>query len=354
MNQQRGSDLFNGLQRNILNLDSKKLRKMSILTSIKTAPNDCHKCIDSKGATQNLHELRLSQRFHRWPKIRKIQKETFEAYLAEIEEKEIEMLEALDFPDIDQVRIAYIERTPDQEGSFTITRAMERAMEEIWADWLEETVGTELAEKQVDQASATLPYWARQNFTAASDKYYNEILKSIPDWMSEDDIARAMLDISEQNQYLQAVIRDGATRIKAELSKEHLREIMVTLRKMGREGKHPLSAARYLHKMAGEGKAWWWLRITRSESTLAVGSAFDNAIQAYNIPYEYWDAAAGACEICDYFDGQEWKAGTGPRPVVDTHPFVSASFDQNLWIRDKSKNPGPDQHHTINHIPEMN
>jgi len=89
---------------------------------------------------------------------------------------------------------------------------------------------------------------------------------------------------------------------------------------MSYNGRWPIEVGRKLHDIIGEGAAWYWQRIARSEATLAAGLAFDKMAAENGTNFEEWSAGTGCCIICAWLDGKVWRRGEGPHPVSDTHP----------------------------------
>jgi len=274
----------------------------------------------TKDVTPNYHELELSKRQHRNPKAAKGMIEFFKAAMDEVTEQETDLLRILKFPEIDIIRMEYISGEPDKEGNFDFTPAMSREIDAIFENWQLEMLGSEQIKKEfVSDNDAIYPHYMLQMFgigVAANDEIFEgaRVGASVP----MINVPGAAITFSDA--YLLAVLRDGASRLRAKLSLKHAKEIKKIIRQMAKEGVHPLTAGRWLHKNVGEGNAWWWKRITRSESALALDAAFDNSLSRFRPPYEYFSAGGGACDMCAYYDGMRFRAGHGVHPVSDTHP----------------------------------
>ncbi len=325
-----------------ISIHTDRLRKIAIAKGFEIPDGQGVCCF--KVTTPNFHELELASRKHRWPKMRKLQADFFNAFMEEATEQEIEILNILALPDIETVRQAEFTDVDDvgETGKFRYTLMMNEELDRVFYEWREELLGTE-AVKTVDPMSATYPFHQLSAFSIGTDQVFRDALRELPDYVDSEELKRRRIQAALDNPYLRAVIRDGGNRIKEELGKKHIRLIKIALREKAKEGQNPLQVARWLHKEVGEGKAWYWRRLARSESVLAADAAFESSIRQYQIPYERWSAAPTACPICMQFQGRVWSAGRGPHPVSDTHPhclcvrrvvYVTDKPIQRPWQRE--------------------
>jgi hypothetical protein len=119
---------------------------------------------------------------------------------------------------------------------------------------------------------------------------------------------------------------DGGDRIKTRLALDYIKEVLAELKNMAQAGTNPLEVGRRLHRLIGEGSSWYWNRLARSESVLAINSAFMSNARAFKVPYQTWSASTTACDICTAFDGRSWRLGDGPEPVLDSHPSCQCAL----------------------------
>jgi len=299
--------------------EQKLLRLQSINLGLDyKCPCGCTDLYGWKADSPGLHELELAQRPHIVPAIGKIQKETFKAYMNQVTTHEVEWLKVLNLPSIEAVRRAEL-NDDDGSGTWEYSGTMDAKLQQVFYDWREALVGTKNA-KGVDEISAVYPFYQLEAFAIGVDKTLQEALDSLPGALTGDALRAAKVEVSLQNPYLAAVNREGTKRITTELGRANVKKVLLALRRMAREGTSPIEVARWMRKITGEGKAWYWLRLARSESVLAFDAAFEASIKQYSIPFEEWSAASNACPICTQFVGDVWPAGKGPHPVEDTHP----------------------------------
>lgn len=296
-------------------------RKMSITQGLKLT-------------TQNQHEFEVAARPHMQPGMRKLQKEYFSALVAEVTEEEVDILNVLNLPNIETVRKSVLQDDAEPgSGTFTMTSKKGRELDRIFYEWAEELVGTK-AMKAVEPMEAIYPFYELQAFSLGLKDTMADAKKALPDYVDPEKMFARRVNPVVENVYLKSVIRDGTKRIKEKLSPKAIREIKIALRRMAKEGLSPIEVARWIHNEVGEGKSWYWLRLARSESSLAYNGAFDATMNEYKIPYEEWDAASNACETCGFLDGQQWRRGEGPRPTVDSHPSCACTM-RTIWVTEK-------------------
>jgi hypothetical protein len=116
-----------------------------------------------------------------------------------------------------------------------------------------------------------------------------------------------------------------------------MQDVIDELKRMSKNGKGPIAAGRALHDAVGEGNLWYWMRITRSESALAINAGFNYTQEKYQVPYVRWNAGPGACEICQYFGRSgmnTWPQGSAPEPVTNSHCFCLCHLDSVYVILD--------------------
>jgi len=285
---------------------------------------------DHKTDTPSLHELGLARRPHRWREMRELHKDFFNNFLSEVTEVEENILGVLQLPGIETVRNSILTETEQDitgESKFKYTAMMDRLLKQEFDEWIEELIGTDLAKKEITAMEATYPYWMLRAFSIGLEKQFDKIQR----------LRKQSDDPTIDNQYLRAIITQGGKRIKTKLGREYWPLVQKYLRQMSKEGQNPLIVARWIHKKVGEGQAWYWNRLTRSESGLALNGAFNASVRKYGIPYERWSAASDACDICSYFDGKIWKVGSGPSPIEATHPFCNIGstkiYTCDGWVR---------------------
>jgi len=276
-------------------------------------PDDMAFC-GYKTTTPSFHELELANRKHRWPEMQSLHIDFFNSLFREVTEVEDDILAVLNLPKLNEVRESIMyEDEQDIESAlkFKYTGRMERELTKEFNEWIEELIGTDLAKKEVTLQEATYPYWMVSAGSVGLKRTQQKIRRLIGD--------RVFPVVN--NDYLRAVITRGGSRIKTRLALEYLPIVRKHLKVMAKEGRNPMQVARWIHKNVGEGQAWYWNRIARSESGLAVNGAYNASAERNNIPYEQWSAASDACPICAYLDGRIWERGNGPEPVSSSHPF---------------------------------
>lgn len=271
-----------------------------------------------------LQEMDLSWKKHRWKEVNKIQSEMFDAFMKLTTKHETEILKILNLPSIEVVRTAYNQKSADQ---FEYNDYMGDSLDPIYKEWTDDIVGD----------NGTYPFYMLSLFAAGLARIYKQMLDSAPNYMIPF-IRENNIMPSPSNPYLYHITNIGGKRIKTALAKEFMTTVKKELANMARQGLSPIEVARRLHRITGEGKAWYWLRLVRTESTLALGSAFDAMAEAEQCLYEEWSAGANACYGCAALDGQVWLVHQGPFPAEDTHPSCNCNRE-GLWTTDKKVNP---------------
>ncbi|MDD2869665.1 Hint domain-containing protein [Neomegalonema sp.] len=294
-------------------------RKLSIAKGL-TVPDSCG-CVICKGTREPAQELRLASLPAQWPEMRKLEKEFFNALMMEVTEHEKEILRVLKLPTIDTVREYYLTDKEDESKPFEYSQTMTALLARVFFKWREDILGTKSA-KVVAESEAVFPFYMLDAFSMGYDKNFDKLLDALPDYVDPDEFEKKKKRvINLNNKYLMNAVKAGGLRIKTELGKEHLKDIIAELKDMAKNGTGSMTVARKIHNRVGEGKAWYWNRIARSEAALAADAAFSALVKEYQVPYERWEASATpGCDVCAYLDGQVFQADSGPKPVESSHP----------------------------------
>jgi len=290
--------------------------------SIKIFQCGCHSC-EEKGTSEI--ELDLATRKHRWPEIQSINERFFRAYYKKALEYYDDILAALKLPDAKTIRQAIANGDRGESGTFELPADRVATYYRILDEWSEDLTGKKLSKA----AGAMDPIYDQQlseAFTASFQKYAKMFYESLPEEvkaeLSYDEFYQS-IPVNIENRYAMSMRDNGLQRISTRLAETYRDDVLLSLQGMAESGAYPLDVGRFLYKSIGEGQAWYWNRLVRSEATLAVNVSFDYMAEQTGAVYEVWSAAGGACPICSAFDGRVWRVNEGPQPVSDSHPHCT-------------------------------
>jgi len=138
-----------------------------------------------------------------------------------------------------------------------------------------------------------------------------------------DDAAERNEIIANYNHpYVQELLRNGMELVKTK-AKDKEAQVINIMAEHAAVGDNPVEWARdleYRLKKSISGERWYWERLARSESAMAIDRAEMAEYEAEGFFYCEWDAAPDACHICLSLDGQMWSLEDAPKVVEDTHP----------------------------------
>jgi len=286
-----------------------------------------------KAESPEIHEIMLMSRPHQWAKMARLQKETFDMFMKVVSKYEARLFRALNLPPVNDIRITFIKRYSQKTldrmytKQYDVTQAELQEMDGVLADWADES--NEVYRNQMLAA-----------FAASLLRVHVGVLEQYPKELRDLVIARAV-EPSLDNVFLKSIVDNGVTRISEKLTIEYANIAREVIAQGVRDGRPMIDIARILHRKVGEGQAWQWLRLARSELVLGYNGAFLAECASQGVLYYEWVAAPDACPICSPLDGRVWEVGKGPLPVQDTHPncncFPLERFEvnrvQNPWAR---------------------
>jgi hypothetical protein len=302
----------------------------------------------------SLFELDLARRPHRWREVRELTNSFLKSCARAVTIFEANLLKVLELPNINEVRQSIIEsdkfpssegRTlskveglgvgafahpgfatlshPSQEGNSTktindfleydkqVTPELEIEIDKLLNTWLRTMVGEKgnigLNDMPIYQ------YHILSGFSIGVDKTRAEIEKELPN-------PPPPVTVNLENLYVAKITDEGLKRIQTKIGKQYKKEILSILETAAEQGLNPLQTARNLHNAIGEGQMWYWNRIARSETALALDAAFVAESKNAGVPYEKWSTTGNPCPICAPLDGKIWRVGEGPRVIYGTHP----------------------------------
>lgn len=299
---------------------SASLRTLSIVKGMTSGPGYTGMLFCGCGHDHGkaISEAELAAKPHQWPGFAKIERKFFVDTMDHVTAMEEQILDALHLPGIEKVREYVIDPgEPSGRKWSGITREMELDLERAVYGFLGNMLGAAWGQKDAIRKETTAIYQFYQLLALqyGIDKTA-QLLRSAKD--RPEIIAGIVADPNMTR--FRAMQQTAGTRIRTELAQKNLPEVVRDLQGMAQSGEWPIRVAARLHESIGEGKAWYWRRITRTESALANNLAFDMMGEENNILYEQWMAGPDACVICQTFDGRIWKIGEGPEPVMDSHP----------------------------------
>jgi hypothetical protein len=305
----------------------------------------------------SITEMALAAKPHRWKDMREEHKAAFTDYMGLVTAKEIDMLALLRLPQIDSVRSHVLEGSGRQVGAFEFTDRMRSGLRRIFDEWIVDLFGTEkkVVGRKADDEMPLFRHHSDRAFVIGVDHTKKDIVDGLPEGYPADLVVGIMADPEEH--YYKAMLETAAKRIKTQVAKDNLKQVISALIDMANNGEYPINVARYLHKKVGEGASWYWLRIARSEAVLASNAAHNAMAEKNKTNFEKWSAAPSACPICMHFAGKTWRRGEGPEPVSSTHPHCCCtriplySWDGTIQER-HTRDPYTDRY-TRNEIEEF-
>ncbi len=283
------------------------------------------------GSSPGINEMIAAMRPHQWPEMREVHRRALRDTMALATKYEGRMLRALGLPGIEETRAAALGLVdpPTSGRRLRFDESDARAMREVILEWLKEYLGADYAGKGGGAPFDPLdfgrfkPIYVRmmmEAFDVSARRTYKDIEAAI-----EPGGVVAFITADPDLEYLHGMLLEGGRRITTRLAREHFDDVRRTLIEMAAEGLYPIDAAAVLHQQYFEGAAWYWRRITQSEATLAANQAFNHMAAENGAKYEQWQAGAGCCIICGWFDGKVWELGHGPEPVSSTHPYCGCA-----------------------------
>lgn len=316
----------------------KQINYVNSLTIGFRVPEDAHGCgcgcgdypeskqysaVLEKSESPSLVELNLARHPHRWREVREIMRSFLTSIIKEVTVFEETLLDALGLPDIDTVRVFVIESDKKQPPQSPFIKGevksvnfdiSEAEIKRILAVFSEALVGTEGRVTVNDMP--IIAFHQQSAFAVGLTKTREAITELLGDTFTLPD---AVLP-DWNNLYLNRIRKESLKRVRAKIGKEYLKEIKEILQQGAEQGLNPLRIGSMLHKRIGEGQAWYWNRMARSETAIALDAAFVAEANQDGVPYEQWSTGANPCPICAALDGKIWRVGEGPRVVYDTHP----------------------------------
>jgi len=318
-------------------------RKESLLLGL--IPPEDHSllcgCGECKSNAPSLVELELSASQHPYKPFREMQFKFFDALINLVTQYEEEALEIFELPKIETVRQSVITGNSDAKGKFKITASQTREYKEMLSDWQHDLTADATLIKQdeeEDEQTAVMNWYLLLAFTIGLKRVKSQTIRNAPDDLKD---LLANIDIAPElnNLYLQNIRKDALKRVKIKIADNQRDFVLKKLRQMSTEGRNPLYTARQLHKQF-EGNAWYWNRLARSESALALGASFDSWAKAARATHEKWSAGGSRpCPICVGLDGNIWRIGEGPHPVTNTHPHCACERIAQYNIPQNQVNP---------------
>ena len=279
-----------------------------------------------KQAAPTLQELDMAARAHQWREVQRHMRRTLKAFVREVTEAEVEWLAILDLPPIEAVREAVAEEAKraagervkqgPADGPFDrvgpLSAEKRRLLSRVFDEWAEDMAGPlGVYRTRAVEAYAIGIAHAHVNIqNEARRAGAIQFLTELPPSLVADAARPAVRRFLERGEAL--VRHEVSVRYAAEAADEILRGFT--------EGAGPLEVAKRLHRRVGEGQAWHWNRLARTETAAAVDMGAEDQLKAAKVPYERWRATLGRCPICAALDGKVWAQGEGPRVVWDTHP----------------------------------
>jgi len=275
----------------------------------------------------SITELELSARPHRWASMRKLQSDFFKNSIQLVTDAEENILEVLDLPDIDRIRRAELLNDTTEEGkNWDYTYDMKVKYRKAIEEWQFRFLGDPVLQKQPDvdyedsQKQAVYTFHMLSAVGVGAKNYSRIFKKNLPSGIDPALIDNIQILPTLDNPYLQALHRNGLLRVKRKYATKYYDWAHLQLERMAYTGTNPVQVGRWIHKNVGEGQGWYWNRITRSESALAINVVYDQMARQANVLYDMWSASPNACPICGMFDGNMWKQSEAPQPVSDSHP----------------------------------
>ena len=324
------------------------LRDESIALGLEPPEQHALTCSHYKAVSPTLAELELQASQHPSKKVRDLQTRFFNAMIDLVSVYEQEALSIFKMPDIETVREAYITGDTEYPGTFSISAQQAQRYRKMLSEWQYDLIADEDLLKQdtkEDEQSAVYNWYMLQLFAVGLVRNKKRGLINVP-----EDLRPFVENINimpdTNNEYLKAIKRDGLKRIKIKLSKDQRDYVLSQLRIMAREGHNPLYVAKWMHQEF-EGKAWYWNRLARSESTLALNASYDAWADQAQVQYDVWSTGGSRpCSVCSALDGNMWKRGEGPLPVADTHPNcncerVAQWIAQGQHVNSQWRRPSP-------------
>lgn len=123
--------------------------------------------------------------------------------------------------------------------------------------------------------------------------------------------------------YVRELINNGMQLVVTRAQEKYIR-VMSIMAEHAAVGDNPNRwAASLYNSLHGElgGERWYWKRLARSESAMAIDRAADEEYEAEGVLYVEWVAAPDACvKYCKPLDNNIYTTRNAPRVVVDTHP----------------------------------
>lgn len=270
-----------------------------------------------KGPTQT--EIELAARKHRWKDMQQLQARYFKDLAARVTEYETDILEMLELPDIETVRRAAQGANVSEGGSFSWTDTKKEKYFRVLNLWFEDVTGEKYQKDATE--SGILQTYSEESLLIGLNHTLREIRRNYPFDPADLFVARP----EQYSEYLRAMNQDALKRVKTKFAQLHRKEVVALLEKMAGNGEWPIRVGKELHKTIGEGHLWYWNRIARSESVLALNVAYNVQSNTNGVNYDKWSAAPGACPICTAFTGNVWRRGEGPEPVSSTHPHCGCT-----------------------------
>lgn len=147
----------------------------------------------------------------------------------------------------------------------------------------------------------------------------NEVIR---EEFPEDAAERNEVIANYNHPYVQDLLRNGMELVKTK-AKDKEAQVINIMAEHAAVGDNPVEWARDLEnrlKKSVSGERWYWERLARSESAMAIDRAEIAEYEAEGFFHCEWDAAPDACHICLSLDGQMWVIEDAPKVVEDTHP----------------------------------
>jgi len=241
------------------------------------------------------------------PEQLQIEKDTLEGYMKCVKRLEKKILAIIP----EQTKEKAVKRTKDLPPDYR--EKVKKAVEEFVTDMIGQGSGHETIE-----GYGTYGTYLLHAFGYGATRANRYIQEFFPDLASENNQVVA----SYEHPYVQELLRNGMELVTTK-AKDKEAEVINIMAEHAVVGDNPTEWARTLERKLKDtitGERWYWERLARSESAMAIDRAETAEYLAEGFEYCEWSAAPDACHICSSLHGQMWRIEEAPEVVVDTHP----------------------------------